>query len=89
MQDSLVKNGSRLNEILRIKRQKIQNDEDNKPQHDFISIYTVMQSTHTMFGGSILSTIQDPTLPNHDFQIGGQYEIESVVGNKYSRDSFF
>ena len=48
-----------------------------------------MQSTHTMFGGSILSTIQDPTLPNHDFQIGGQYEIESVVGNKYSRDSFF
>ena len=53
MQNSLEKNISRLNEILTLRGSKIWSDNANKPQHDFISIYTVMQSTHTMSGGSI------------------------------------
>ena len=53
MQNSLEKNISRLNEILTIRGWKIWHDEDDKPQHHLISIYTVMQNTHTMFGGSI------------------------------------
>ena len=36
-----------------------------------------------------LSTIQDPTLSYHNFNIGGQYKIKSVVGNTYYQYIFF
>ena len=35
-----------------------------------------------------LSTIQDPTLSYHNFNIGGKYKIQSVVGNRYYQYNF-